>query len=59
MTLWLDFLHLYFVALSALTVGSLTYLGWLLWPRPAGRNENLHQGVGTCAAEGVRAGTAP
>jgi hypothetical protein len=29
---WLNFLHIYFAALCTLTVGSLLYLGWLVWP---------------------------
>jgi len=34
MNFWLDFLHVYFVALCLMTAGSLIYLTWLVWPRP-------------------------
>ncbi len=30
--IWLQFLHVYFTLLVAVTAGSLGYLAWLLWP---------------------------
>jgi hypothetical protein len=34
MTLWLEFLHVYFVALCLTTAGALIYLAWLVRPKP-------------------------
>jgi hypothetical protein len=59
MTLWLNFLHVYFVALCVLTAGALIYLAWLLWPLSEIRNARLTQGAGEAVEEGVGAGTAP
>jgi hypothetical protein len=59
MTLWLDFLHFYFVALSALTVGALSYLAWLLLPQTPTQHQKLNQGVGETVEEGVGVGTSP
>lgn len=33
MIFWLQFLHVYFVALCLTTAGGMIYLAWLVWPR--------------------------